>query len=416
MLLLLGGTLYLLYRPQAYLVPGRTAWMLAGIALVVRLLPSAVLAYDTDFDIQSFQLTGEVLAKGQDVYTDELTQNRHPYLPLQMYAMYGAYRIADATNLPFPFVVRLLPVFVDASIALLLFYRLLNVVSASEAFRWGLIYALNPVTVLVSAAHGQFDALPALLTLLALLSVPYSLWKTGLFLGLGILDKSWPILAWPQIMARLRTWRERFFVTLLMGIVPLMAVAVYSWVFDANPVDSVRKAVSYNWGTGIWGYTYFLRMGLMHFPKWPLTWTWFLRFARWLTLGFLGWLWFVRARHQSPVAGFLTILLGFLAWGHAFSIQYLLWIVPFAVYQRERIWLARYVLAACAYMFLAYYTLIFQNSITNLLPWPQADWFIIMPAGIPAWLVVVFWLRSKLRDTARRDENHSSIGSPIDVV
>ena len=183
-----------------------------------------------------------------------------------------------------------------------------------------------------------------------------------------------------------------------MGLIPLIGVGVYALLFDTNPFESLRKAVSYNWGVGIWGYTYFVRMVLMYLPGWPQTWDWFLNVSRFFTLGILGWIWFARARHQTTVRGFLTILLGFLAWGHAFSIQYLLWPIAFAVYVQDRIWLARYILGASAYMILVYYTLIFQNAITNLLPWPQADWFIIMPAGIPVWLVTVFWLRMSLCD------------------
>jgi hypothetical protein len=93
----------------------------------------------------------------------------------------------------------------------------------------------------------------------------------------------------------------------------------------------------------------------------------------------------------------LTILLVLFAVTHAFSIQYLVWPVPFAVLAGNRRWLSRYTLAAFGYMFLVYATLIFTNSITRLLPMPRADWFIIMPAALPVWLVVVGWAWGRLR-------------------
>jgi hypothetical protein len=397
MLLLLAGTLYVLWRFPQFTIPKHAFWILLGIAFLVRLLPNALLAETSNFDIDSFYLAGEVLSKGDDVYTNEATQNRHPYLPFQMYALEGAYRIANSLGWPFPFTVRLLPLSIDAVIAAWLFLSLRRTFPDEVAFRWGMVYALNPVTVFISACHGQFDALPTALTLAALLATPHSNWKTGLFLGFGVLSKSWPVLAWPQIMANLKSWRKRVVVTIIIGTIPLIAIWLYAKIFDADPILSLRKAVSYNWGTGIWGYTYFLRMTLMRIPGWPQTWAWFLNISRFITLGVLGWIWLVRTRFQSPVRGFFGILLGFFAWGHAFSIQYLLWPVAFAVYLQDQKWLARYILGASAYMFLAYYTLIFQNVITRLLPWPQADWYIIIPAGIPVWFVTVFWLQTSLQ-------------------
>jgi hypothetical protein len=118
--------------------------------------------------------------------------------------------------------------------------------------------------------------------------------------------------------------------------------------------------------------------------------------ARYLTLIALGTAWILRARHERPKAGVLTVLVVFFAVTHAFSVQYLMWMVPFAVLNEEHRWLTRYTLAAFAYMLLAYTTLILEMHITNLLPWPQADWFLIMPAGLPAWLVTVGWAKERL--------------------
>lgn len=397
MMSLLGGTLYVLGRRPAFTLPKGAGWMLIGIALLARLAPNALLAETSNFDIQSFFLTAEALSKGQDVYNYPATQNRHPYLPLQMYALSGAYSVSRRLGWPFPFTVRLLPLAVDATLAGWVFASLRRTAPAGEAFRMGLAHALNPAAVFVSACHGQFDALPAALTFGALLAIPRSAWQAGGLLGLAVLDKSWPVLVLPQLMVHLRSWRPRAVVAGGMAAVLLTGVALYAWLFDASLLNSVRPALTYQWGVGIWGYTYLLHMALMQLPGWPQSWGWFLGASRWVTLGILGGVWWARARRQPPARGVLSVLLGFLAWGHAFSIQYLSWPLVFAAYMQERVWLARFTLASSAYMFLAYYTLIFQNAITRLLPWPQADWFIIIPAGMPAWLVAVFWLRASLR-------------------
>jgi hypothetical protein len=48
-------------------------------------------------------------------------------------------------------------------------------------------------------------------------------------------------------------------------------------------------------------------------------------------------------------------------------------------------------MAAFAYMFLVYHTLILEMTITNIMPWPLADTLLIIPASIPVWMVTIFW-------------------------
>ncbi len=397
---LLVAFLAILWRKPILRPPAHAFGLLLALALALRLTPSILLRNQGNFDIESFRLVGEVLNRGEDVYTQTDTHNRYPYLPLQMFWAAAAARLAGRAGMPFPFAVRLLPIGVDALIPLLLF-ALARKRDSARAWRAGLLYAFNPVSVFVSACHGQFDALPATLALLALVDIPAR--RGALWLGAGILDKSWPVLAWPLWGARLRTWRERLLCTAVAASIPLAFVVFYARARHTSVAMVFKRALTYNWGVGVWGYSYFVRMGLMALPGWPATFGWCLRVARFLTLGMLAWVWIKRARRSSPVEGFLTILLAFLAWGHAFSVQYLLWPLPLAILEGEERYLGRYVLASFAYMFLAYYTLIFRNSIVNLLPWPQADWFLIMPAGIPAWLVTVFWLRERWRGVAKTD-------------
>jgi hypothetical protein len=122
---------------------------------------------------------------------------------------------------------------------------------------------------------------------------------------------------------------------------------------------------------------------------------WWIGNGRYVTLLALGAIYLWSARKQSPASSLLTVFVGFLACTHAFSIQYLMWIVPLAILSAEHKWLVRYTLAALSYMILAYMTLILDLRITQLLPWPQADLYLIIPAGLPAWLVTVGWLRAR---------------------
>lgn len=404
-----------LFAQNKYSQPPRglsARWLFAvicAIALGLRLVPDLLLPVGAVFDIESYRIVAKLLASGQDVYSAAEAAGRHPYLPLQMYWMLAAYKFSLASGWSFTKIVRLLPIASDALIAGMVFVILRWKRSEAEAWRGGLLYALNPVTILVCAYHGQFDAVPVLFILLA-----WWCWKSfskrgmmlaatlsAICLGAGILDKGWPVLFLPIVLGQLPQWRLRVYYLALVVAVPLAGLVVYLSDYGGVPWAILMNAAGYNHGVGIWGYTYLVRLGLQAFSGLAPVFGWLFQNGRWLTLAVLGGVYVCYARRQPAMAGFLSILLAFFAFGHAFSIQYLAWLVPFAVLGSDWVWLRRYCLAACAYMFLAYFTLIFIFRIDYWLPGPQADMYLIMPAGIPVWLVTVAWCLSQLRLTER---------------
>jgi hypothetical protein len=380
------------------LMNGRPALGLAvvvGIALCVRLLPNAVLPMGAGYDIDSYELVADSVLSGRDVYTYPETMNRHPYLPFQMYWMAMARWASSATQLPFVKIVRLAPILADSVLAALLYTYARRTQSPALALESGLLYALNPVSVFISAYHGQFDAIPLLFLTLAIVSFLTSTTGSFAWLGLGVLSKSWPILGFPAFWWHLKSRRERIVLPLLLGIVPLLATGFYGLAFSGSVNAVLAKAMGYDWGVGAWGYTYLFRLADLVVPdSWGLM-TFAGRYGRFVTLALLAITWVVFARSQPLVSQVLTIFVTFFALTHAFSIQYLVWLIPLAILDHDRRWLNRYTLAATAYMLLVYTTLILEFRINALLPWPQANWFIIMPSALPAWIVTVGWSISR---------------------
>lgn len=398
-LLLLG--LYLLcHRWTTARVPSPTQAIVIvfAIALVVRLVPNVVLPMGAGYDIESYALVGDLVRRGQEVYGDAATLKRHPYLPLLMYWMAGARVLAEGLGVPFVHVVRLLPIVADAVIAICLVTAVQRrTQSLQTGAQAGLLYALNPVPVMVAAYHGQLDAIPALAMLLSVLLMPAMPLVAGLVLGTGILSKSWPVLILPVLLAGVSTIRDRAKVLGGSIIVPGLGVAVYALLFRADMAVVVERALGYNWGVGIWGYTYLVRMIDSYVIGGQAVFQWFVRNGRFITLGGLALIWLLKARRESIAAGALTILIAFFALTHAFSIQYLMWLVPLALLNGERRWLAAYTCAAFVYMLLTYTTLILEMHVTRFLPLPLADYLIIIPASLPAWIVSVAWLIRRLR-------------------
>jgi hypothetical protein len=352
------------------------------------------------YDIESYQIVGNLVLHKENVYTSQEAMRRHPYLPLQMYWMAFSLWFAQTFNLPFVKIVRLAPIFADAGIATWITLRLHNRLPLPSAFRGGLLYALNPITVFVSAYHGQFDAIPVLLTLVAIEVIEVSPLGSGLVLGLGILDKSWPVLALPSLLAAVRNWRQRFSLALGCVLIPALGTLAYALLFKASLWAIIHRAISYDWGIGVWGYTYFFHLLSVLNPAHSEPFAFLVHYGRYITLTLLGGIWLWWARKEPVGSGVLTILVAFFAVTHAFSIQYLTWPVAFAVLdggRRTEQWLLRYTLGAFAYMLLTYSTLILTTAIITWMPWDPANTFIIRPSALPAWLITVAWLVDRLR-------------------
>jgi len=382
---------------------GRALLLVAMVALCVRLIPNLFLPMGAGYDIESYQIVGNLVLHKENVYTSQEAMRRHPYLPLQMYWMAFSLWFAQTFNLPFVKIVRLAPIFADAGIATWITLRLHNRLPLPSAFRGGLLYALNPLTVFVSAYHGQFDAIPVLLTLVAIEVIEVSPLGSGLVLGLGILDKSWPVLALPSLLAAVRNWRQRFYLALGCVLIPALGTLAYALFFKASLWAIIHRAISYDWGIGVWGYTYFFHLLSVLNPAHSEPFAFLVHYGRYITLTLLGGIWLWWARKEPVGSGVLTILVAFFAVTHAFSIQYLTWPVAFAVLdggRRTEQWLLRYTLGAFAYMLLTYFALILTPTITNWMPWKFADTFIIRPLTLPVWLVAVVWLVNRLRTNA----------------
>lgn len=396
---LLGAYCWIAFSSPPPVRSKRQAFLLILlIALMARLVPNLLLPMGAGYDIDSYSIVGDLVLSGQDVYASSQAEERHPYLPFQMYWMALARWVAEATPFSFVRIVRLAPILFDVMIAMFIFSYLRRGVSLISAWRGGLLYALNPVPIFVCAYHGQFDAIPALFLILAIETLRHTSlgWGAGGWLGLGILSKSWPVLGLPSLLKRVEGWGRKIGFLVLAGLVPAIGVGFYLFLFGDNLRVILQRALGYNRGVGIWGYTYFFRL-LSALKSCDAPFMWLIRNGRYLTLGVLGAVWFLRARKEAVVGSVLTTLVTFFAATHAFAIQYMMWLVPFAVLDRDHRWLTRYTVAAFLYMLLAYTTLILETHITRVLPWPQADWFIIMPAGLPAWLVAVGWTMKRLK-------------------
>ncbi len=313
--------------------------LIVVIALVVRLIPTVILDRGAHYDINSYWIVGSLVLSGHDVYRDPAAFGHYPYLPGSLWLSALAKLLSARFELPFVVLVKLPSVVADSFMPACLSSGLLRRgASRPLALACGLVYALNPISMMVTAFHGQFDAIPLLGCVVAWSLMPsgdrqmsrVATVGAGLALGTAILAKTWPLLLVPAFVYTLRSWSHRITFAGLALAVPAIVTGVYV-AFYHSPVSQLAgTTLGYNSIEGWWGpglaFTIAYHLRLMTITQiHPLS----QMTDALVFVGVLVYLW--RTRHGEITQACLFSLLIFMIISAGFSVQYLMWIVPFVI-------------------------------------------------------------------------------------
>lgn len=314
----------------------RAALLPVLVALALRL--AVILAFDASVaDVARYERVARHL----------LDQSWNPYATERLYPYPPPWAAIEATALgleragigSFAVNVKLPVLAADLGIVALL-ARAAALGLAAPFAAW--LFALHPVSLLITGAHGQFDAIPLGFLLLAvLLAERGRASSSALALGAGIATKSFPVLALPFLAfaggASPRAAIRYAATALAPGALLLAPFAV------ADAAALWRELIAYG-GIADFGWA-----GVARGVEWLLTGVLPRSEARFWPaaaaaskLAFLaGWAALalaVRARRLelAPQRGVLAVLLAFAVLYGLQSAQYLLWLVPVALLRPER--------------------------------------------------------------------------------
>jgi Gpi18-like mannosyltransferase len=314
---------------------GETQYFLLAlvvIATTLRVVPM-LSTYGTE-DINTWARAADALARSENPY---VTANLlwPPMWPLIILAVKS---ISVVTGLEFATWIKLPPVLADVAIALVIYYYFANRYhNERRARRFALIYAVNPVSILVTAVHGQFDSFP---TLFLLLSAYFAddeqadqtdMALAALFFGLAIFAKGWPLLLLPLLAARARGLKQ---------ILVCVAIALFPYIFSMSalyltaPSVMFRRVLFYSGQTGWWGVTSFAAVWAGSTLA-ALS-AAYSRIGNYvLIIGEVALAVYYSRRSAVKSIPFVTALLAGLVFFYTFTagygIQYWIWIVPFVL-------------------------------------------------------------------------------------
>ncbi len=366
------------------------------LGFLIRLTVIILSASITNYDLQSYRLIGELTRQGKNIYPFP-GNFHHPYFPVMLYvealaSFFGQYQtiflkiIFSLFDTGIIFLVYLLtpkiPVLRNGrGPSSSLFEgvgrrktRYQGVKFSNLAF----IYAINPISILITSFHGQFDAIPLFFLLLALYfflrnkssTLPY------LFLSFAIAIKTWPILFSIPFLRRLKNAQQFLLATILLISFPLLSLLLYSFLFHGNPFIILLTLKAYRPVFGVFGIG-FLTKYIFHIQVIKtisqLTYVFLIAFFAYSFL----------VKKKVAIEELFSQLLFFFILTPVFGIQWLMWLVPFFLILRPQgTWM--FFIIATVYLLVSYALWLgLKTESTSLI------------GGIFVWLSLIFisWQR-----------------------
>lgn len=304
----------------------------------------------------------------------------HPYLPFFLYIEALAFHLGSLGGLG-KFgtiaIIKIINIIFDLVIVQLVY--LLSKKNLKTAF----LYAINPVTILITTLHGQFDIIPIFFILLTiyLLKIKNEL-ASVLSFSFAILTKTWPVLFFILIVRKIKDKR------LLVMIIffPVLFTLIYIWSFKSSFVDIGKTLIYYQGLWGIWGVWGILgRLGRFGLFWQKLTMLIFL-------VSFFGYSYF--NNKKNLIKKVLNLLFFFFIFTTNFAIQYFSWLMPFLILTKPKKTLQLITLITL-YLFSSYYFWLFCYHCEVTPQWLAITQNII---GFVLWLsfIKVWYLSRKI--------------------
>ena len=331
----------------------RRLGLVLAAALLVRLVP-ILAADDVVADVLRYQKAARhVLDVSWNPY---LAPRLYPYPPLWIWIEAGSEWLSRATGASFAVIVKLPVLLADLGIILACWAS-----ASRSAQRASWLFALHPVSILVTSFHGQFDSVMLLFVLLSLrFQQSGRLDASALSLSAAIATKSFPVLLLPFMILSLGAARAVRYV--LLAVVPVALILLPYAV--ADPTALARELLGYGgvadfgW-IGAWRGFRWLGTGALarsEASHWPAS----VAAAKVAFLAFYAamlWAAATRRLRWSGLHAALGVFLAFLAFYGAISAQYLVWPVPFGALLPGAVFAAYSAAATAAlvgfYLFLA---------------------------------------------------------------
>jgi Gpi18-like mannosyltransferase len=318
-----------------------TLWIVAAglVALILKIIIASNTLGTNDV-VTFYEFAKSLQQHGlQWTYENDLSFNHPPLTALYLRAIYYLDHklFFREHGLLFPFLLRLPGILAD----LVTLLALLWVVRTDRRIRipaWGLLlFALSPVSVMISGFHGNTDSVMVMFLVLATIStVRNKPVLAGLFLAFGWQVKVVALLLFPIFFL---FWHRRRATIRFLFPLSIVSIVLSLEPITQFPLLFFRNVLAYGSYWGIWGITYWLRLtglpqfGVVGFTNLPLLESVVVSILKlFIVAAVLVVSWRCRNGDEHVfLHGLACIWILFFVFSPGVCVQYMIWLAPFVL-------------------------------------------------------------------------------------
>jgi hypothetical protein len=142
---------------------------------------------------------------------------------------------------------RLFAIVMDAAVLIVL-WKVVNQIAGSKlASTSAIAYAFLPISIIESGWNGHFEPLVSLFLLLALwFAMQKNVKISGIFLGLSIATKIYPIVAFPVLFTYIKDWKSRLWFTIsavISGLLTFVPIFLFAGITNPSEVPNTSQNI-----------------------------------------------------------------------------------------------------------------------------------------------------------------------------
>lgn len=329
------------------------------VGLLIRLAITFFFLKSSSNDLTSFLDAGRIILEKKLIY---------PSLYFPFFSYLGALAVFLKSFFPPLIFLKLVFTLFDLG-GLYLVYLL-----SKKNLNLALLYALNPITIICSNIHGQFDAIPLFFLLLAVyLFNKHKEVSSMTAVSFAIFTKTWPALF---IIPLIKKLKNKLLVVLII-LIPLISLLFHSWFFKISILKIVTPIKNYRGVYGYWG------IGNILILLWPKIDALVIQLLRRIFFVAL-FIFSFYPNNKNIIKNILMVMLFFFIFTLTFGSQWLAWLVPFVILVRPKNWILFFI-AAAIYLISAFAKNVY------LLPFNFTVIFNVLETifGFAAWLSII---------------------------
>lgn len=347
-------------------------------------------------DIYLMYNMGAAVLAGLNPYTD-LDFNSYP--PLAIALEVSSMFLSSYLHLSFSTVFKFWPNLADFISALLIYKFLTKSKNkAIDSALWSVLFLINPISIIISSAHGQIDSIVSLFVVISVYfltfysSIKY-IYLSALCLGIAIAIKPNPMMLIPLFLFYKRSGFPLKIIYLLIIILPL-AITIISFVGE-NIIAVLSRLITYS-GVNDFSYAAILRgiwyqnNAVTNIPLVPdllaASKTIFILGGACLTLIFYG--------SKNLARSCLVMYLLFFSFYFGIGSQYLIWVLPFAFISKDKMVFLYILFALSAQIgfYLFFGPDILFGKILSMSPYQTKYIYFYFLGNLLFWIFSLFWL------------------------